>query len=69
MPSIDLMSPVTIDDLNTPMVTNDDGACSVAIDDLEFDENPAAELKQRLEKLDEEEEDNEESDLDLDMGN
>ncbi|KAJ2812627.1 hypothetical protein H4S07_001266 [Coemansia furcata] len=80
-PSIDLMSPVTIDDLNTPMVADDDGASSVAIDDLEFDENLAAELEQGLEELEgeeegedegdeeeEEEDDDEESDLDLDMG-
>ncbi|KAJ2810580.1 hypothetical protein H4S07_002587, partial [Coemansia furcata] len=79
-PSIDLMSPVTIDDLNTPMVADDDGASSVAIDDLEFDENLAAELEQGLEELEgeeegedegdeeEEEDDDEESDLDMDMG-
>ncbi|KAJ2063498.1 hypothetical protein GGI17_001714 [Coemansia sp. S146] len=78
-PSIDLMSPVTIDDLNTPMVADDDGASSVAIDDLEFDENLAAELEQGLEELEgeeegedegdeEEDEEDEESDLDLDMG-
>ncbi|KAJ2814521.1 hypothetical protein FBU31_007259 [Coemansia sp. 'formosensis'] len=68
-PSIDLMLPVAIDDLNTPMVADDDGASSIAIDDLEFDENSAAELEQGLEELDEEEEDDdEESDLDLDMG-
>ncbi|KAJ2810114.1 hypothetical protein FBU31_008062 [Coemansia sp. 'formosensis'] len=58
-PSINLMSPVTIDNLNTPMVADDDGASSIAIDNLEFDENPATELKQGLEELDEEEEDNE----------
>ncbi|KAJ2810396.1 hypothetical protein H4S07_002692 [Coemansia furcata] len=79
MPSIDLMSPVAINDPNTPMVTDDDdGASSIAIDDLEFDENPAGKLEQGLEELegkdecDEEEEegdDDEESDLDLDMGN
>ncbi|KAJ2840361.1 hypothetical protein FBU31_000483 [Coemansia sp. 'formosensis'] len=70
MPSIDLMSPVTIDNLNTPMVTNVNGASNIAIDDLKFDENPAAKLEQGLEELDKEEEDNdEESDLDLDMGN
>ncbi|KAJ2829942.1 hypothetical protein FBU31_002595, partial [Coemansia sp. 'formosensis'] len=63
------MSPVTIDDLNTPMVADVNGASSVAIDDHEFDENLAAELEQGLEELDKEEEDNEESDLDLDMGN
>ncbi|KAJ2812888.1 hypothetical protein H4S07_001076 [Coemansia furcata] len=71
------MSPVTIDDLGTPMVADDDGASSVAIDDLEFDENLAAKLEQGLEELEdedecdeeeEEEDDDEESDLDLDMG-
>ncbi|KAJ2765006.1 hypothetical protein GGI18_006308, partial [Coemansia linderi] len=78
-PSIDLMSPVTIDDLNTPMVADDDGASSIAMDDLEFDENLAAELEQGLEELegeeeeegedeDEGEDEEEESDLDLDMG-
>ncbi|KAJ2488440.1 hypothetical protein IWW37_004791 [Coemansia sp. RSA 2050] len=76
-PSIDLMSPVTIDDLNTPMVADDDGASSVAMDDLEFDENLAAELEQGLEELegeeeeegeDEGEDEEEESDLDLDLG-
>ncbi|KAJ2810850.1 hypothetical protein H4S07_002431 [Coemansia furcata] len=53
------MSPVTIDDLNTPMVVNNDSASSITIDDLKFDENPATELKQGLEELDKEEEDNE----------
>ncbi|KAJ2833294.1 hypothetical protein GGI24_000906 [Coemansia furcata] len=60
------MLPVTIDNLNTPMVADDDGASSVAIDDLEFDENLAAELEQELEG--EDESDEEESNLDLDMG-
>ncbi|KAJ2900720.1 hypothetical protein IWW38_000395 [Coemansia aciculifera] len=61
-PSIDLMSPVTIDDLNTPMVAglDDDGASSVAIDDFEFDENLAAELEQGLEELEGEDERGEE---------
>ncbi|KAJ1664969.1 hypothetical protein EV178_003648 [Coemansia sp. RSA 1646] len=62
-PSIDIMSPVTIDDLNTPMVADEDAASSIANDDLEFDENLAAELEQGLEELDEdddEEEDDEE---------
>ncbi|KAJ2840680.1 hypothetical protein FBU31_000213 [Coemansia sp. 'formosensis'] len=77
-PSIDLMLPVTIDYLNTPMVADDDGASSVAIGDLEFDENLAAKLEQGLEELEgkdkcdeeEEEKDNdEESNLDMDMGN
>ncbi|KAJ2820475.1 hypothetical protein FBU31_005212, partial [Coemansia sp. 'formosensis'] len=69
MPGIDIMSPLTIDNLNTPMVTNDDGASSVAIDDLKFDENLAAKLEQRLQGLEEEEDDDDkESNLDLDMG-
>ncbi|KAJ2839613.1 hypothetical protein FBU31_000668, partial [Coemansia sp. 'formosensis'] len=50
-PSVDLMSPVTIDDLNTPMVADDDGASSFAIDDLEFYENLAAKLEQGLDEL------------------
>ncbi|KAJ2843902.1 hypothetical protein GGI22_007058, partial [Coemansia erecta] len=33
-PSIDIMSPVTIDDLNTPMVVDEDAASSIANDDL-----------------------------------
>ncbi|KAJ2813729.1 hypothetical protein H4S07_000456 [Coemansia furcata] len=44
------MSPVTIDDLNTPMVANVNGASSVAIDDLELDKNLAAKLEQGLEE-------------------
>ncbi|KAJ2820261.1 hypothetical protein FBU31_005278 [Coemansia sp. 'formosensis'] len=51
IPSIDLMLPVTIDDINTPMVANDDGASSIAIDDHVFDENLAAKLKQGLNEL------------------
>ncbi|KAJ2827233.1 hypothetical protein FBU31_003221 [Coemansia sp. 'formosensis'] len=50
--SIDLMSPVTIDNLNTPMVADDDGASSIAIDDLKFYKNLAAKLEQGLEELD-----------------
>ncbi|KAJ2636869.1 hypothetical protein GGF44_003045 [Coemansia sp. RSA 1694] len=66
-PSIDLMSPVTIDDLNTPMVAaDDDGASSVAIDDFEFDENLAAELEQGLEELEGEDERDEGEDDDDD---
>ncbi|KAJ2811723.1 hypothetical protein H4S07_001878 [Coemansia furcata] len=69
-PSIDLISPVAIDDLNIHMVADDDGASSIAIDDLEFDENLAAELEQGLKELErEEEDDDKESDLDFDMGN
>ncbi|KAJ2836892.1 hypothetical protein FBU31_001261 [Coemansia sp. 'formosensis'] len=45
------MSPLTIDDINTPMVADDDGASSVAIDDHEFDENLAAKLEQGLDEL------------------
>ncbi|KAJ2838260.1 hypothetical protein FBU31_000966 [Coemansia sp. 'formosensis'] len=45
------MLPVTIDNINTPMVANDDGASSIAIDDHEFDENLAAKLKQGLDEL------------------
>ncbi|KAJ2836823.1 hypothetical protein FBU31_001275 [Coemansia sp. 'formosensis'] len=69
-PSVDLMSPVTIDDLNTPMVADDDGASSFAIDDLEFYKNLAAKLEQGLDELkgEDEGEDDEESELDLDMG-
>ncbi|KAJ2007592.1 hypothetical protein GGI04_000707 [Coemansia thaxteri] len=74
-PSIDIMSPVTIDDFNTPRVADednddDDANSSVAIDDLEFDENLAAELEQGLEELegeDEEEEDDEDDEDDNDI--
>ncbi|KAJ2820469.1 hypothetical protein IWW50_005042 [Coemansia erecta] len=64
-PSIDIMSPVTLDDMATPMVADDDAASSIANEDLEFDENLAAELEQGLEELgdedDEDDEDDEES--------
>ncbi|KAJ2155963.1 hypothetical protein GGF46_005500 [Coemansia sp. RSA 552] len=49
-PSIDILSPVALDDLSTPMVVDEDAASSVA-EDLEFDENLAAELEQGLEEL------------------
>ncbi|KAJ2838458.1 hypothetical protein FBU31_000921 [Coemansia sp. 'formosensis'] len=82
MPSIDLMLPVTIDNLNIPMVADNDGIRSIAVHDLKFDENLAGELEQGLEELkgeeeeedkgneeEEEEEDDKESNLYLDMGN
>ncbi|KAJ1931470.1 hypothetical protein FBU59_006698 [Linderina macrospora] len=56
------MSPVTIDDLNTPMVVDDDAASSVANDDMEFDENLAAELAQGLEELEDDDEDDDDDD-------
>ncbi|KAJ2139410.1 hypothetical protein IW136_002869 [Coemansia sp. RSA 678] len=61
-PSIDIMSPVTLDDMATPMVADDDAASSIANDDLEFDENLAAELEQGLEELGDEDEDEDEDD-------
>ncbi|KAJ1728022.1 hypothetical protein LPJ72_005659, partial [Coemansia sp. Benny D160-2] len=60
---IDIMSPVGFGDLSTPMVADEDAASSVANEDIEFDENLAAELEQGLEELDdEEEEDSEDED-------
>ncbi|KAI9501394.1 TAFII55 protein conserved region-domain-containing protein [Coemansia spiralis] len=59
-PSIDIMSPVTLDDLNTPMVADEDAASSVA-EDMEFDENLAAELEQGLEELDDDDDEDDES--------
>ncbi|KAI8322735.1 hypothetical protein GQ54DRAFT_245156, partial [Martensiomyces pterosporus] len=63
-PSIDIMSPVTLDDINTPMVADEDAASSVANEDVEFDENLAAELAQGLEELEDDEDDEEEDDED-----
>ncbi|KAJ1958645.1 hypothetical protein GGI12_004680 [Dipsacomyces acuminosporus] len=60
-PSIDIMSPVTLDDITTPMVNDEDAASSVANEDMEFDENLAAELAQGLEELEEDDEDEDES--------
>ncbi|KAJ2729487.1 hypothetical protein H4R23_003476 [Coemansia sp. Cherry 401B] len=63
-PSIDVVSPVALHDLATPMAGDEDAASSVA-EDLEFDETLAAELEQGLEGLgdeDEDDEDDEESD-------
>ncbi|KAJ1820238.1 hypothetical protein LPJ56_002248 [Coemansia sp. RSA 2599] len=61
-PGIDILSPVTLDDFSTPLVVDDDAASSVANEDLEFDENLAAELEQGLEELEEEVEDDDEDD-------
>ncbi|KAJ1796328.1 hypothetical protein LPJ75_007263 [Coemansia sp. RSA 2598] len=63
-PGIDILSPVTLDDFSTPLVVDDDAASSVANEDLEFDENLAAELEQGLEELEEEVEDDEDDDED-----
>ncbi|KAJ2884302.1 hypothetical protein FB639_001987 [Coemansia asiatica] len=68
-PGIDILSPVMLDDFSTPLVVDDDAVSSVANEDLEFDENLAAELEQGLEELDEEEvddDDDEESEEDDD---
>ncbi|KAJ1839357.1 hypothetical protein LPJ73_006793, partial [Coemansia sp. RSA 2703] len=58
-PGLDILSPVTMDDLLTPLVADED-AGSVA-EDLEFDESLAAELEQGLGELDDDEEEDEES--------
>ncbi|KAJ1719837.1 hypothetical protein LPJ53_005460 [Coemansia erecta] len=59
-PGLDILSPVTMDDLMTPLVADED-ASSVA-EDLEFDENLAAELEQGLEEMDDDEEEEEDDD-------
>ncbi|KAJ1891594.1 hypothetical protein LPJ66_006829, partial [Kickxella alabastrina] len=53
-PSVDIMSPVTLDDLSTPLVIDEDAASSVANEDMDFDEHLAAELEQGLEELEDE---------------
>ncbi|KAJ1643391.1 hypothetical protein LPJ64_004832 [Coemansia asiatica] len=63
-PGIDILSPVMLDDFSTPLVVDDDAVSSVANEDLEFDENLAAELEQGLEELDEEEVDDDDDDDD-----
>ncbi|KAJ2709927.1 hypothetical protein H4R19_004001 [Coemansia spiralis] len=65
-PGIDIMSPVTLDDLNTPAVADEDAASSIANEDLEFDESLAAELEQGLEELDDDDEDEDEESDDED---
>ncbi|KAJ1738001.1 hypothetical protein LPJ68_005906 [Coemansia sp. RSA 1086] len=61
-PSIDIMSPVTLDDLATPMVADEDATSSIANEDLEFDESLAAELEQGLEELRDDEDDDDDDD-------
>ncbi|KAJ2807851.1 hypothetical protein H4R20_001108 [Coemansia guatemalensis] len=58
-PSIDIMSPVTLDDLNTPMV-DEDAMSSIANDDLGSDEDLAAALARDLEDSGDEDEDDDE---------
>ncbi|KAI9467436.1 hypothetical protein BX667DRAFT_518777 [Coemansia mojavensis] len=61
-PSIDIMSPVTLDDLATPMVADEDATSSIANEDLEFDESLAAELEQGLEELRDDDDDDDDDD-------
>ncbi|KAJ2722715.1 hypothetical protein GGI07_003121 [Coemansia sp. Benny D115] len=65
-PSIDIMSPVTLDDIYTPRIVDDDAASSVANEDMEFDENLAAELEQGLEELEDEAEEDDDDEEDED---
>ncbi|KAJ2779851.1 hypothetical protein H4R18_003778 [Coemansia javaensis] len=68
-PGVDMMSPVTLDDLATPAVADEDAASSLANEDLEFDESLAAELEQGLGELDDDDEDDDDDDDESDEEN